>query len=113
MRLAPLLVVAALLPAPALPQASRPATPGFAQAERNAVELKQGMTPQEVRELLGKPRRTALKRSGPADAPGQSTLQWVYVWTAASRYTERSLSIDFSAKGAEDWTVNSWDWSIY
>jgi hypothetical protein len=54
-----------------------------------------------------------LRRSGPADAPGQSTLQWVYVWTAASRYTERSLSIDFSAKGAEDWTVNSWDWSIY
>jgi len=60
-----LVLLAALLPslawlAPALAQASRPTTnAGLAQVERNAVELKQGMTPDEVLQLLGKPRRTA------------------------------------------------------
>ena len=114
MRLACLFLVACILPAPALPQASRPDTPTFAQAERNAVELQQGMTPQQVRELLGKPRRTALRSSGVADAPGQGTLQWIYVWkTASPSSSDRTLSIDFAAKAAEEWTVNSWGWSIY
>ena len=45
-------------------QASRPgANPSLAQAERNAVELKQGMTLEEVQKLLGKPKRTALRSS--------------------------------------------------
>lgn len=110
MRLALLLLAACLLPAPALAQAARPSTLSIAQAERNTVELKHGMTPEEVRELLGKPRRTALR----ASSPGQGTLQWIYVWNAgAASSSERSLSIDFAAKGTEQWTVNSWDWSTY
>jgi outer membrane protein assembly factor BamE (lipoprotein component of BamABCDE complex) len=112
MRLALLFLVVCLLPAPALAQAPRPATPSFAQAERNAVDLKQGMTPQQVRELLGKPMRTAMKSSGPADAASQ--LQWIYEWNRAPQgSSERSLSIEFAARTAEEWTVNSWGWSIY
>ena len=63
-RLPTLLFLAALLPCLALAQGSGPsATPNRAQAERNAVELKQGMTPDEVRELLGKPRRSERHRA--------------------------------------------------
>jgi hypothetical protein len=70
-----------------------------AQAERNAVELKQGMSPAEVEKLLGKPRRTALK---------STELQWTYVWAP-----ERSLHVVFAAKTPEQWIVNGWDWSAY
>jgi hypothetical protein len=116
-RLPTLVLLAALLPSLALAQAARPASPRFAQAERNAVELKQGMTPDEVRELLGKPRRTALRNNGSsAGAPSQGTLQWTYVWSAAASSSsppERSLSIEFAAKTAEQWYVNSWDWTTY
>ena len=96
-------------------QAPRGATPSLAQAERNAVDLKQGMTPDEVQQLLGKPRRTALRSTGPANAPWQGTLQWTYVWTggASSVSSERSLSIEFAAKSAEQWYVNGWGWSNY
>lgn len=112
MRLARLFLVLCILPATALGQAPPPVTPSFARAERNAVELKQGMTQQQVRELLGTPRRTAMKSSGPADASSQ--LQWIYVWPATpASASERSLSIEFAAKSAEQWTVNSWGWSIY
>ena len=94
------------------PRAGALAGPG--QAERNAVELKQGMTLEEVEKLLGKPKRTALKNTGSSAAgssagePSQGTLQWTYVWAP-----ERTLHVVFAAKTPEQWTVNSWDWSTY
>jgi hypothetical protein len=115
-RLAILVLLATLLPSLALAQTSRPAAnAGLAQVERNAVELKQGMTPDDVQKLLGKPRRTALRgNSGPSSAPWQGTLQWTYVLTGAASYSsERSLQIEFAAKTADQWSVNSWGWSGY
>ena len=85
-----------------------------AQAERRAVELKQGMTPDDVEKLLGKPKRTALKTSGyggTAD-PSRGTLQWTYNWSGASQ-SERSLQVTFIGKSPEQWLVNGWDWSSY
>jgi outer membrane protein assembly factor BamE (lipoprotein component of BamABCDE complex) len=115
-RLATLVLVAALLPslawlAPACAQGSASgSTTSRAQAERNTIELKQGMTPDEVRELLGKPRRTALRSDGGSAA----ALQWTYVWSdARSSSSERSLSVEFAAKAAEEWFVKSWSWSVY
>jgi outer membrane protein assembly factor BamE (lipoprotein component of BamABCDE complex) len=101
-----LLTAALLLPAAVLAQAARP-NASLAQAERNAVELKQGMTPDEVQQLLGKPRRTALR---------SAALQWTYVWNgsgSASSSSERSLSVDFAAKAADQWIVNGWSWGSY
>ena len=112
-RLPFLILLTALLPLPALAQG---AAPSRAQAERNAVELKQGMTPDEVQQLLGKPRRTALRGTGGAgSAPWQGTLQWTYVWAGAtpSSSSERSLQVDFAAKAADQWSVNGWGWSNY
>jgi hypothetical protein len=96
--------------APASAQSPRAGTnASFAQAERNAVELKQGMTLDQVQKLLGKPKRTALRNTGSAAAePWQGTLQWTYAWTS-----ERTLQVVFAAKTPEQWYVNSWDWSDY
>jgi len=110
-RLPTLVLLAALLPSfawpdPALAQASRP-NASLAQAERSAVDLKQGMTPDEVQQLLGKPRRTALRGTA---------LQWTYVWngsSASSSSSERSLSVEFAAKAADLWYVNGWGWANY
>jgi hypothetical protein len=110
-----LFFLAALLPSLAWAQSTVPgATSSRAQAERNAVDLKQGMTPDEVRELLGKPRRTALRGSG-GPGSGSGSLQWTYVWSgpASSSSSERSLNIDFAAKAADQWSVNGWGWSNY
>ena len=79
-------------------------------AERAAVDLKQGMSPDDVQQLLGKPWRTALTGGG---APSQGTLRWTYTWTPSSSTSERSLNIDFNAKAAEQWTVSGWSWSGY
>jgi hypothetical protein len=107
MRLAALLLlVAALLPVGALAQPS----------ERNAVELRQGMTPEEVQKLLGKPRRTALRvDSGYAGSASQGTLQWTYIWGGArgSSSSERTLQVDFAGKAAGQWAVNGWAWPSY
>jgi hypothetical protein len=116
-----LVLLAALLPwlvwlPPARAQASRPAaSAGLTQVERNAVDLKQGMTPDEVLKLLGKPRRTALRsNSGSSSAPWQGTLQWTYVLTGSSMaLSERSLQIEFAAKTADQWSVKAWGWSGY
>lgn len=85
------------------------------QAERLAVDLRQGMTLQEVRGLLGKPKRTAMKALGygpPSDA-GQSALQWTYAWSSASQ-SEATLSVVFASHNApERWLVQSWDWTAY
>lgn len=82
----------------------------FAQAERRSIELKQGMTPDDVRGLLGKPKRTALKTS--SGDSSQGTLQWTYSWSSPSQ-TERNLQVTFVSKSPEQWLVNSWDWSSY
>lgn len=86
-----------------------------AQAERASVDLKQGMTTGEVRELLGKPWRTALSGNGGAGAPGQGTLRWTYTWVGSptSSSSKRMLNIDFNAKAAEEWAVSGWNWSAY
>jgi hypothetical protein len=105
MKLPPALVLVPallLLPgwaAPAGAQAPRAGSPNAVVAERNAVELRQGMSLEEVAKLLGKPRRTALKNA---------ELQWTYVWAP-----ERSLHVVFAAKTPEQWVVNGWDWSAY
>jgi hypothetical protein len=93
-------------------QASGPATLSAAQAERNAVDLRQGMSLEEVQRLLGKPRRTALKTGSSAAAPGQGTLQWTYSWPGAAS-SQGSLHVVFVATAADKWHVNSWDWSSY
>jgi hypothetical protein len=102
--------------APASAQSTRPtttvATLSLAQAERNAADLKQGMSAEDVQKLLGKPRRTALKNSGGSPtAPGQGRLQWSYTWTGAQ--SQGSLQVEFAAKSAEQWYVNSWEWASY
>jgi len=69
--------------------------------------LLKGMTPDEVQQLLGKPRRTALRGTA---------LQWTYVWngsSASSSTSERSLSVEFAAKAADLWYVNGWGWANY
>jgi outer membrane protein assembly factor BamE (lipoprotein component of BamABCDE complex) len=111
-----LLVLAALTAslawiAPALAEPARPAAKsGFAQTERNAVDLKQGMSSDEVQKLLGKPRRTALKSNGSADAASQGTLQWTYAWTDSSQGT---LRVEFAAKAPAEWRVTGWEWATY
>ena len=85
------------------------------QAERAAVDLRQGMTPEQVEQLLGKPWRTALAGTGAGNAPGQGTLRWSYVWTGSpsSQSSERVLNVEFNATAAERWTVSGWSWSPY
>ena len=103
--------------APAAAQAAGPgATPSRAQAERNAVDLRQGMSLEDVQQLLGKPQRTALRSNGGgASAPWQGSLHWTYLWSdrASSSSSERTLSIEFSAKAADQWFVNGWGWNSY
>lgn len=124
MRTLPKLVLAAILAAPALwlpsALAQRSAAGASAvrtQGERNAVELKQGMTLDEVQQLLGKPVRTALRGSSGGSAAGSGSLQWTYVWSSAASSagssSERSLNIEFAARTAEQWTVTGWGWSTY
>ena len=99
---------------PAAAQVSRPAAAlSPAQAERKSVDLKQGMSAEEVEKLLGKPRRTALKADGSsASAPWQGTLQWTYSWPGAAS-SHHSLNVVFAAAAPEQWRVNSWEWSSY
>jgi outer membrane protein assembly factor BamE (lipoprotein component of BamABCDE complex) len=108
------LLVAALLGttgwfSPAAAQGAR-GTAGSSRgaAERAAVELRRGMSLDEVQQLLGKPARTAL--SGTADT---GTLRWTYTALASNASSDRNLNIDFSAKAAEPWTVSGWGWSNY
>ncbi len=86
----------------------------YAQAERRAIDLRQGMTPDDVQKLLGRPKRTALKASGysaMADSP-RGMLQWTYTWSSPSQ-SERNLQVMFVSKSPEQWLVNGWDWSSY
>ena len=111
-------LLAALLPAlpwapAAAAQSSRPAAGlSLAQAERNAVDLRQGMSADDVERLLGKPRRTALKSSGASSsAPSQGTLQWTYNWSSAA--SPAILHVEFASKTPEAWFVNSWQWASW
>jgi hypothetical protein len=99
---------------PAGAQALHPvAVLSLAQAERVAVDLKQGMSAEEVQKLLGKPQRTALKSNGGfSNTPSQGTLQWAYSWTGSSA-TPGNLHIEFVAKTPDQWYVNSWEWVTY
>jgi hypothetical protein len=113
-----LLVALALLPSflwvsPAGAQAFHPAAAlTLAQAERVAVDLKQGMSAEEVQNLLGKPQRTALKSEvGSPSRPSQGTLQWTYSWTGSP--AAGNLHIEFVAKAPDLWTVNGWEWTTY
>jgi hypothetical protein len=114
------MVLAALLPLlagipPAGAQAQHPGENlSYAQAERRAIDLKQGMTVDEVQKLLGKPKRTALKTSGYGATveSSQGTLQWTYNWSSPSQ-SERNLQVTFVSKSPEQWFVNGWDWSTY
>jgi len=92
-------------------QAKRPSAGASAAAtERAAVDLRQGMTLEEVQQLLGKPWRTAMTGGGPVGAP---SLRWTYTWIASSAASDRNLNIDFIAKAPEQWLVNGWNWSSY
>ena len=94
-------------------QAVRPvAVLGLAQAERMAVDLKQGMSSEEVQQLLGKPQRTALKANGGSSSTSsQGILQWTYSWTGST--APGNLHIEFIAKTPDQWSVNGWEWSNY
>jgi len=84
----------------------------LAQAERMAVDLRQGMSAEEVQKLLGKPQRTALKSNGGfGNTPSQGSLQWTYSWTGSS--APGNLHIEFVTKTADQWYVNSWEWTTY
>jgi hypothetical protein len=109
-----LLVVAALLSSaawirPAAAQAA--AAQGFTQAERNSVDLKHGMSIEEVQRLLGKPRRTALRNGSPTHGPSQGTLRWTYAWPGSP--AQGTLHVDFAAKTPEQWYVHGWEWATY
>ena len=113
-----LVLALALLPSllwvsPASAQAFHPAAAlSLAQAERVAVDLKQGMSAEEVQKLLGKPQRTSLKNDGGfPNTPSQGTLQWTYSWTSSS--AQGNLRIEFAAKTPDQWYVSSWDWATY
>jgi hypothetical protein len=98
---------------PVRAQSVRPvAVLSLAQAERVAVDLKQGMSAEEVEKLLGKPQRTALKGNGGSlSTPSQGTLQWTYSWTGSS--APGNLHIEFGAKTPDQWYVNGWEWGTY
>ena len=108
-------LLAALLPWVPLAgaQSARPASGlSVSQAERNAVDLKQGMSAEEVERLLGKPRRTALRSNeGVPSAPSQGILRWTYQWNSNSNASV--LNVNFAAKAPEAWVVNSWEWTSY
>jgi hypothetical protein len=90
------------------------ATLTLAQAERVSVDLRQGMTVDDVQKLLGKPRRTALKSDGYSpNTPSKGTLQWTYSWSSASAQggsTQGNLRVEFVSKAQEEWYVNGWEW---
>jgi len=86
----------------------------LAQAERVAVDLKQGMSAEDVEKLLGKPQRTALKNDGgSSNTLSQGTLKWTYSWATTTSSTQGNLRIEFAAKTPDQWYVNAWEWGAY
>jgi len=108
------LIVIAGWPAHGFAQAARASGTSRALAERAAVDLRQGMTTEEVRELLGRPWRTALSGNGGSGVGGGAgTLRWTYSWSGSQSpaSSERILNVDFNASTAEQWSVSGWNWS--
>src|ERR1700756_1178283 len=110
-----LVLALAILPSflwlpPGSAQSLHAALLSLAQAERVAVDLKQGMSAEEVQKLLGKPQRTALKSDG-GSKPSQGILQWTYSWMGAS--APGNLHVEFVAKIPDQWSVNGWEWVTY
>jgi len=83
----------------------------LAQAERLAIELRQGMTLEEVEKLLGKPRRTALRADlySSAAAASNGTLLWTYAWPGGPQ-VERTLQVTFLSSAPQLWRVSAWGW---
>lgn len=106
----PMLFAAA---SPVCAQSSRAAAaPASSQVERNSVDLKQGMSIEEVQRLLGKPRRTSLKIDNRLNTSSPAVLQWTYQWNNTNS-SPGVLRIDFMSKGPESWYVNNWEWVSY
>lgn len=100
------------LPQPASAQPSRAQVAlDLGQAERSAADLRRGMTPDDVRRLLGKPKRTELKDDGVRSSASQGALRWTYVWSGTSG--PGTLHVDFASDSPEQWRVSAWDWSSY
>ncbi|HET9651530.1 MAG TPA: hypothetical protein VFP36_05040 [Usitatibacter sp.] len=83
----------------------------LAQAERSAAQLHRGMTSDDVRGLLGKPKRTGLREDGVRNAASQGALRWTYVWNDTSG--PATLHVDFVSDLPEQWHVHGWEWSSY
>ena len=83
----------------------------LAQAEHSAADLHRGMTPDEVRGLLGKPKRTGLKEDRGGSGGSQGALRWTYVWNGSNG--PGTLNVDFVADSPEKWRVQGWEWSSY
>ena len=112
-----LFLALALVLANAPSGAQVPAKARYSQSdgERLSVGLRHGMTADQVENLMGKPKRTALRTpmgAGTASEGAQSTLLWTYSWAGAS-YNERNLLVVFVSKSPDQWTVSSWDWTGY
>ena len=96
-------------PAPAQPRSGE-AGLSLPQAERSATDLHRGMSVDEVRKLLGKPKRTGLKDDG-ATAASRGALRWTYIW--AGTFGPSTLHVDFVSDTPEDWRVRGWEWAAY
>ena len=108
--LALLLAGALAAPSLALAQTRVSADATLVQAERMAAGLRQGMPLEDVRKLLGDPKRTAMRSEGSntTDAT-RSTLQWTYTWAGPGG--EGTLRVEFGAKVPDKWHVTSWLWA--
>ena len=108
-----LLLLGALALAQAAPaqQARSDVVLSLPQAERSASDLRRGMSADDVRKLLGKPKRTGLKDDASSSAASQGALQWTYVWNGAGGPS--TLHIDFVSDSPEQWHVRGWEWVAY
>lgn len=107
-----LLLLAALTLSQAVPaQQVRDVVLSLPQAEKNAADLRRGMSPEDVRRLLGKPKRTGLKDDGTSGATAQGALQWTYVWSGTNGPS--TLHIDFLSDSPDQWHVRGWEWAVY
>ena len=92
-------------------QAPRDVVLSLAQAERSATDLRRGMSADDVRRLLGKPKRTGLKDDGVPSAASLGALRWTYVWSGSGGPS--TLNVDFASDSPEQWRVRGWEWAAY
>ena len=68
------------------------------------------MSSDEVRKLLGAPRRTSLRTDGNStNDVTRGTLHWTYVWAGAAG--PGTLLIEFGPRVPENWIVTRWQWT--